>query len=177
MRLYNVPIPETSHDQKTYICKKRIMENIKQQIQADFIQAMKQKDESAKKALGNIKTKITETEKKSKKELSNEDVVKVISSAIKQQNQSVEEYTKAGRIDLAEAETKEIDVLQKYMPQQMTEEEVKTAVAQIMGSMQNMPNEKALVGRTIGEFNKKYVGRVDVSIVKKAAEEEASNHL
>lgn len=142
--------------------------NLKEQIQKDFIQAMKSKDENGKRAISSLKAKITEAEKANKNtELNDSEVVKVVSSAIKQRKQSFDEYTKFGRTDLAEIEKTELEVLERYLPKQMDENEIETAVREIIQSFDTViTNPTALIGRTIGEFNKKYVGMADIATVK-----------
>lgn len=143
--------------------------NLKQQIQSDFVQAMKSKDEDGKRAISSLKAKITEAEKANKNtELTDTEVIKVVSSAIKQRKQSMEEYTKFGRLDLADVESKDIQILERYLPKQMTETEIEIAVREIIQSFSTVfTNPNALIGRTVGEFNKKYVGLADVETVKK----------
>jgi len=68
---------------------------LKETIQKDFIEAMKAKDVNAKAALSSLKSKITEAEKaKSNTELSEAEVIKVLTSAIKQRKQSIEEFAR-----------------------------------------------------------------------------------
>lgn len=143
--------------------------NLKQQIQSDFVQAMKSKDEDGKRAISSLKAKITEAEKANKNtELTDTEVIKVVSSAIKQRKQSYEEYTKFGRTDLADVESKDISILERYLPKQMNETEIEIAVREIIQSFSTViTNPNALIGRTVGEFNKKYVGLADVETVKK----------
>lgn len=143
--------------------------NLKQQIQSDFVQAMKSKDEDGKRAISSLKAKITEAEKANKNtELTDTEVIKVVSSAIKQRKQSMEEYTKFGRLDLADVESKDISILERYLPKQMNETEIEIAVREIIQSFSTViTNPNALIGRTIGEFNKKYVGLADIEMVKK----------
>ena len=133
------------------------MESLKQRIQVDFISAMKIKDEKTKSALSGLKAKITEAEKsKNNVELNDDEVIKVITSAIKQRKQSVEEFTKGNRLDLVEKEQGQIDVLERYMPKQMTEQEIENVVKEIFSGFDAGTNKQRLVGQTIGTFNKKY---------------------
>lgn len=149
--------------------------NLKQQIQADFIQAMKSKNEDAKRAISSLKAKITEAEKANKNtELTDTEVIKVVSSAIKQRKQSLEEYVKYSRIDLASVEKAEITVLERYLPKQMTEDDIENAVREIIQSFTvAITNRNALVGKTIGEFNKKYTGKANISLLKQIVEKVA----
>lgn len=147
------------------------METLKQKIQADFITAMKTKDEKTKTALSSLKAKITEAEKgKGNVELSDDEVIKVITSGIKQRKQSVDEFTRGNRQDLVDKEQGEIDVLERYMPKQLTEQEIEVAVLEILSGFDAGTNKQRLVGQTIGTFNKKYTGRADNSLVKQIVE-------
>jgi uncharacterized protein YqeY len=145
---------------------------LKQQIHADFVVALKAKDEVAKAALSGLKAKITEAEKqKSNQELLDPEVVKVLMSAIKQRKDSAEAFTKGGRLELAEKELAEMAVFEKYMPKQMSAEQIeveaRTIIAEFNGTI---TNAQALVGRTIGAFNKKFQGQADTAIVKSVIE-------
>lgn len=143
---------------------------LKEQIQKDFVMAMKAKDENAKAALSSVKAKITEAEKANgNRELDNDGVTKVLIKAIKQREESLAVYQSAGRDVLAQREADEANVLRKYMPSQMTETELNAALIQIMQGLAGVAtNPNALKGRTIGEFNKKYSGRADMEVVKAA---------
>ena len=142
--------------------------SIKEKVQLDFVNAMKAKDVIVKAALSGLKSKITEAEKANgNKELSDDEVIKVITSAIKQRKQSVEEFTKGGRADLSDKESGEILVLEVYLPKQMSDEEIKIAVNEIIVSFPDTSaNRNALIGKTMGAFNKKFTGKADNSKVK-----------
>lgn len=144
------------------------MSTLKEKIQTDFVVAMKTKDETTKRTLSSFKAKITEAEKANKNtELTDNEVIKVLNSAIKQRKQSYDEYVKYGRIELANAEMDEIEVLKNYQPKQMDNSEIETAVREIVVEMNGVvTNAQALIGRTIGEFNKKYTGLADIEKVK-----------
>jgi uncharacterized protein YqeY len=140
---------------------------IKEKIQADFIAAMKAKNEIAKSALSTIKAKITEAEKANgNKELSDDEVIKVVNKAIKQREESALIYSEAGRPELASKELLELSVLMDYMPTQMTEDEIETAVREIIINLSSVvTNRNALIGKTMGVFNKNYQGRADNKLV------------
>jgi uncharacterized protein YqeY len=142
--------------------------NLKERIQTDFIQAMKSKDVVGKRALSSLKAKITEAEKANKNtELADSEVIKVITSVIKQRTQSHTEYVKFGRTDLADVEMEDINVLEVYLPAQMSDDEIREVVMGIMNGFEGVINNpNALIGKTIGEFNKQFVGRADVVKVK-----------
>jgi uncharacterized protein YqeY len=142
--------------------------SLKENISADFIIAIKEKNENAKTALSGLKTKITESEKLNGNiELSDQEVIKVVTSAIKQRKQSYEAFMLGKREDLAIKEQEEIKVLEVYLPTQMTPQEITDALTEIMqGFSEVIKNPQALVGKTIGEFNKRYQGRADIGMVK-----------
>jgi uncharacterized protein len=148
---------------------------LKEKIQTDFVLAMKAKDANAKSAISGIKAKITEAEKANgNKDLSDDEVIKVINKAIKQREESARIYSEAGRPELAAKEILELNVLMTYMPTQMTEDEIEENVKAIMATIDAGGNANKLVGQTMGTFNKNFQGRADtglvMSIIKKLAE-------
>lgn len=134
---------------------------LKEQIQKDFISAMKNKDEITKSALSGLKSKITEAEKVNGNELSDDDILKVINKGIKQREESIRLFIEGNRPELAVNESAERLVLMNYLPPQMTDEEIETAVREIIIGLPVMTNANALSGKTMGEFNKKYQGKAD----------------
>ena len=144
------------------------MKTLKETIQEHFVVAMKAKDENAKSALSGIKAKITEAEKANgNSELTDSEVIKVLTKAIKQRRESQEIYEKAGREELARKEADEALVLERYMPAQMSPQEISDALIEIMQGFSGViTNPNALQGKTIGEFNKRYNGRADIGTVK-----------
>ncbi len=143
---------------------------IKEQIQKDFLVAMKSSDTIAKLAISSLKSKITEAEKMNKNiSLTDNEIIKVVSTAINQRKVSILEYEKYNRTDLSEKEKAEMEVLIKYLPKQMDESEIESSLSEILKTDQIMDlllkNKRAATGKTIGEFNKIYVGRADLSIV------------
>jgi hypothetical protein len=134
---------------------------LKEQIQKDFITAMKNKDESTKSALSGLKSKITEAEKVNGSELSDDDILKIINKGIKQREESIRLFIDGGRPELAVKESEERIVLMNYLPVQMTDEEIEMVVREIIVGLPTMTNVNALSGKTMGEFNKKYQGKAD----------------
>lgn len=141
---------------------------LKEKIQKDFVVAMKAKDEITKSALSSLKAKITEAEKASYSEnLSDEEVVKVLVKSIKQREESQKIFEDAGRDELAHKECDEACVLRKYMPAQMSDQEISESLIEIMQGLAGVvTNPNALRGKTIGEFNKRFSGRAELDTVK-----------
>ena len=141
---------------------------IKEQIDADYITAYKSKDTTAKAALSSIKAAITVAEKNNGTWVAtNDEIIKIINKGIKQREESIKMYETAGRQELVDKERDEMEVLKKYMPAQMSYDEISNELIIILQEIaQTVKNPQALVGKTIGEFNKRHQGKADVGTVK-----------
>ena len=91
--------------------------------------AMKAKDAARTSTLRMLKAAITNREKEGGSEISAEDVLKLLRSQLKQRRDSVEQYQKGGRQDLADKEQAEIVIIEEYLPQGASAEEIAQAVA------------------------------------------------
>ena len=142
--------------------------SLKETIEKDFINAFKAKDVNAKAALSSIKAAITIAEKANPSWVATDDeVIKIISKGIKQREESIKMYELACREELVHKETDEICVMQKYMPSKMNHQDIANALIEIMQGFSGViTNPQALMGKTIGEFNKRYQGRADIGEVK-----------
>lgn len=102
---------------------------IEQQLETDLRQAMRDRNETAKIALRAVKTALTEARKAGADHvLSQEQILATIQREVKRRRDSAEEYTKLGAPDKAAAELAEVAVLEKYLPQQLHEDEVEAIV-------------------------------------------------
>lgn len=145
---------------------------LKKRIEQDFIQAFKANEERKKSALSMLKAKIIEGEKANKNQpLSEDEVLKVILASVKQRKQSIEEFQKAGRKDLAEKESRELAAIEVYLPSQMTEDEIRAKALEILSTMNPEDPKTKRVGMTMGVFNKNFRGMFDTNILKKLLEE------
>lgn len=150
--------------------------NIKQKLISDMKEAMKAGDVIKRDTLRMVDSMIKNSEiEKMKKEkgLNDEEVLDVISRAVKQRKDSVVQYKAGGRTDLAEKEKKEIEILMGYLPEQMSEEETKKAVKEII--IQVGAQSKADIGKVMGAAMGRLKGKADGSSVKKIVEEEIDN--
>ena len=141
---------------------------IRENIDADYIAAYKSKDTNAKAALSSIKAAITIAEKNNGTWIAtNDEIIKIINKGIKQREESIKMYDLANRPELTKKESDEIAILRRYMPAQMTPQEIVDALTEIMqGFAGVITNPQALQGKTIGEFNKRYQGRAEIGMVK-----------
>ena len=102
---------------------------LKDQIISDMTAAMKAKDAARTSTLRMVKAAITNREKEGGEQLTDEDVTKLLRSQMKQRRDSVEQYQKAGRQDLVDKEQAELAIIETYLPQAASQEEIDQAVA------------------------------------------------
>lgn len=102
--------------------------SLKDTIIADLTTAMKEKDADKLSTLRMVKANLMNRQIDKGSDLTDEEVTKALQSLVKQRRDSVEQYEKAGRTELAEKEIAEIAVIEKYLPQAATREEVDAAV-------------------------------------------------
>lgn len=129
-------------------------------IQNGIMSAMKAKDEISLSSLRAVKTAI-QNEKTSGTfhELSDADVLKIIQKIVKQRVESENIYREAGRTELADAEAKEREVLERFLPKALTEDELKSVIDGLFVTL-NVQSMKDM-GKVMAELNKTYAGRFD----------------
>ncbi|HBH46415.1 MAG: hypothetical protein A2445_03435 [Candidatus Jacksonbacteria bacterium RIFOXYC2_FULL_44_29] len=143
--------------------------SLKSQIQAQLISTMKSKDEvrlsTLRLLISAIKNKEI-AELKRNEGLGDEEVLAVIGKQIKSRRDSIEQFTKGGRKDLADKEEAELQILQEFMPAQMDESAIRKIVKQVIAS--GLKDMGPLMGKVMGQLK----GQADGSLVKRIAEEE-----
>lgn len=107
--------------------------------------------------------------RKPAEELSDDEVLSVIKRAVKQRKDSIEQFTKGGRADLVETEKAELSVLEKYLPQTMSREDIKK-VAEVKQKELGI-TDKAKLGQFVGMLMKEFKGKAEGNDVKAVAEE------
>lgn len=149
--------------------------SLKEKISDDLIAAMKAGDALRRDTLRMVDSMIqnAEIEKKKKdKGLDDNEVVEVLSRAVKQRKDSVEQYKKGGRQDLAEKEKKEMEIISAYLPEQLGEEKIREIIKEVI--TQTGAAGKADMGKVMGQAMGKLKGQADGNMVKKMVEEELS---
>ena len=106
--------------------------SLKEKIAGDMIAAMKAKDAARTSTLRMLKSAISYREIEKGGALDDEELAKLLRSQVKQRRDSVEQYQKGGRQDLVEKETAEIAVIESYLPQAASVEEIEQAVTAAM---------------------------------------------
>lgn len=104
-----------------------------------------------------------------REELSDDEIIKLISKQIKMRKDSIAEFTKAGRLDLVQQNEKEIDVLKEYMPEEMSEEEVINIINEAISST-GASNIKEM-GKVMRKVTPKVSGRFDMGRVSSIIKE------
>ena len=102
--------------------------DIREHVSGEMIKAAKDKDKAKLSVLRMIKSALHNKEIDLKDEFGEKEILQVLSSMIKQRKDSVEQFRNGGRLELAEKEGKEIEVIQGFMPEQMSEEKIKTEI-------------------------------------------------
>lgn len=106
--------------------------SLKEQISNDIKTAMKEKEVVKRDALRLLASAMKQIEVDERKELSDEDIIKIIQKQVKQRNDSMTQYKEAGRDDLYEVEAAEAAIFEAYLPQQLSDEELETAMRSII---------------------------------------------
>ncbi len=144
-----------------------------QTIKASLKEAMIAKDQVKLSVIRGLLTSFTnELVSKGKKpqdELNDEDVLALISRAVKQRKDSIKQFTDGGRADLASSEQAELDTLQVYLPAQMSEDDVRAHVEKKKTEL--AISDKAGAGILMKEVMKDLKGKADGTLVKTIIEE------
>jgi uncharacterized protein YqeY len=135
-------------------------------LQADLNAARKAHDKSAVLLLGTILSDVKNKRIELRADPTDDEVLDVLRKGIKRRRESVEMYEKGNRADLAEKEHAEVVALEKYLPAQASEEEVRAAVrAAIDGGATSM-------GPLMGRVNPQFKGKADGGMISRIAKEE-----
>ncbi|ERI09921.1 GatB/YqeY domain-containing protein [Aneurinibacillus aneurinilyticus] len=138
----------------------------------DMKQAMKDKDKLKLSVIRMVKSSIKNEEINQGKELSDDEVLTVLTRELKQRRDSLQEFEKAGRDDLAASARDEINILMEYMPEQLSEEEIRALVNEII--QQTGASSKKDMGKVMGALMPKVKGRADGTLVSKVVQESLS---
>ena len=108
---------------------------MKKKLLEDLKEAMKEKNEIKKNAIQMVRAGILQIEKDKGIELTDEQIIELISKEVKKRKDSIADYQKGGREDLVNQINEEISYLEKYLPKQLTEEEITVIVKQIIAEL------------------------------------------
>lgn len=106
--------------------------SIREQLKNDLKTAMRSKDAQRRDIIRSLQAAIKQKEIDSQKDLSDDDVLKVLMAEAKKRNESIEAYQAADRADMVATETAELEVIQSYLPRQLSREELTTIVRDVI---------------------------------------------
>lgn len=148
---------------------------LKQKLQEELKQSMLSRDEIKTSVLRLLLSAITYYEIKTRGagySAKDEDVLSVVQKEIKQRKDSIEQFKRGRRQDLVDKETKELELLQTYLPKQMNEEEIKNLVKDAIA--QTGATSAKDMRRVMGVLMPKFKGKADGRIVSRIVKEELS---
>ena len=137
--------------------------SIKNQIQEKLNQALKKKDKNTYPTLRLVVSAIKDVEianrNKEKKDISDSDITAILKKMIKQRNESCEVYKKAGRTELLDNETREIEVINIFLPKQLDNKETKKICEEVVKSVGATSIKD--MGKVMGELKSKHSDSLD----------------
>ena len=139
------------------------MSELKQRITDDMKSAMKAKDKQALKAVRMILEAIKQKEIDERIELDDVQVMTVIQKMVKQRKDSISQFSDAGRTDLVEIEEAELETINNYMPEQLSDEEVASVVDKAIND--SGANSMKDMGKLMGILKSQLQGKADMSLV------------
>ncbi len=144
--------------------------SLKEQLMSDFKDAMKAKDEVRKNTISFARAAVKQYEIDNRKELDDEGIVAILAKQVKMRKDALSDFEKAGRMDLADAYKQEIEVLQKYLPAQLSADEIRDIVKATAADL-GIENGKQNMGKLMGAVMGKVKGVADGNDVRKIIEE------
>ena len=142
---------------------------IKEQLMDELKIAMKEKDVIRKNAVQNARSTILQIEKDKRIELDDEGIIEVISKMVKKLKDAIVEFEKGGRQDLVDNNNREIEVLSKYLPKQLSEEELTAIIKEIITetSAESMKD----MGKVMAGVMQKAKGKADGGMINQIVKE------
>ena len=142
---------------------------LSERINNDLKEAMKSKDSFRLSVIRMVKGAMQLAKPNPREELTDDDVITVISKQIKMRNDSIKEFEAAGRSDLVEQNKKEIEILNTYMPKQLSEEERTEIIDKVFEEVK--PTSQKDMGLIMKNISPLFKGKADMSLVNKLVKE------
>ena len=142
---------------------------LSERINNDLKEAMKSKDSFRLSVIRMVKGAMQLAKPNPREKLTDDDVITVISKQIKMRNDSIKEFEAAGRSDLVEQNKKEIEILNTYMPKQLSEEELTEIIDKVFEEVK--PTSQKDMGLIMKNISPLVKGKADMSLVNKLVKE------
>ena len=137
---------------------------LEEKLMSDYKDALKSKDSLKVSVLSFLRAELKNLAIAKKKDLLDDnDAVAVIRKQIKAHQDSIEQFTKGSRMDLAEKEMKELDILKEYLPPQLSEEEISKLIEEVISTSGALGIKD--MGRVMKDLNEKISGKADGKLV------------
>lgn len=145
--------------------------NLEQKIMAELKTAMLAKDEKGLRSLRAIKAAIllAKTSEGASGDLKEEDEIKILQKLVKQRKDSLEIFQQQNRTDLAQKEQEEIEVIEKFLPKQLSAEELKAIISSIIA--ETGASSPADMGKVMGAASKQLAGKADGKAISAVVKE------
>lgn len=137
--------------------------SLNNQLNEDMKQAMKDKDKFRLSVIRMIRSSIKNSEIDLKRQLDDQEVIDIVNREMKQRRDSLQEFEKAGRQDLADTVKAEIVIISEYLPKQLSEDEIKQIVQDTIAEVG--ASSKSDMGKVMGALMPKVKGRADGKLV------------
>ena len=149
------------------------MSSIKDRLQEDWKAALKTKDKFTANVISTAKSAVLLVEKTDNRKLEDDEVITILAKEVKQRRESMVEFEKGNRQDLVDQCKAEIEILLKYLPQQLDEEEIRKII--IESAEQVGANSIKDMGKVMSVVRPKVVGRADGKLVSQIVKEYLNN--
>lgn len=146
--------------------------SLEQSLETDLIEAMKARDEIRVQVLRLVKSALKNYEIEVKGDLSPQQVLAVLQKEAKKRQDSIEQYSAAGREDLVSQEEAELKIIQGYLPEQASEADLRVAVQKAVA---DLGDQQGAMGQIIGRVREEFSGAVDGALLAKIVREELAN--
>lgn len=143
---------------------------LKEQLMADFKEAMKAKDDVRKNTISFARAAIKQYEVDNREELDDEGIITILAKQVKMRKDALTDFEQAGRTDLADSYKAEIKILEKYLPEQMSKDEI-LQIVQAAKEELGLEGTKKEMGKFMGAVMKKVKGRADGNAVREVIQE------
>jgi len=141
--------------------------SLREQINNDIKTAMKAKNNAVRDALRLLSSAMKQIEVDERKELTDDDVIKIIQKQVKQRNDAMTQYKSAGRDDLYDQEASEAVIFEAYLPQQLSDEELENALRTIIAEVGAASLKE--IGKVMGAASKTLGAQADGKRINECA--------
>jgi len=146
---------------------------IEEKITLDMINGMKEKNKIKVSTLRSLKSKIKEKSIEKNSTLDEEEIIKIIKTAEKQRLDSAKQFKKGNRIDLEKIELEELEIIQNYLPKQLSKSQLYIEIDKVIDELNANSNKD--IGKVMAELMKKLSGTADGKLVQELVREKLGN--